>query len=145
MPDVDELLRADGAAWRGEIDAQRQPVQGGLVGPSGLARRNMWRAPLAAALLTVVVAAAISYFATRGGTGKQSLPALPVLPTTGARVDRLNAASRAEIEVAQQRAKPVPRTNAGPGGDNRSMPWQFLALLDHGRTILLTYAIGSPC
>jgi hypothetical protein len=143
MLDLEQLLRADGAAWRSEVDAQQSSMTGGFT---FLPRQQKaWRAPLVAALITVVLAVAIAYLATAGGAGKRSLPALPVLPTTGVRVDQLNPASPTEIANARQHAAPVHKTHSAPGGDVRSMPWRFIALLDHGRTILVTYAIGSPC
>jgi hypothetical protein len=39
----------------------------------------------------------------------------------------------------------VRRTQAEPGEFNLSMPWRFLALLDQGRTILVSYTLGTPC
>lgn len=142
MPDLEELLRADGAAWRAETDAHRPSALAELANPGRPAGRVRWRAPLAAAVITVLIAGTISYLATHGGT---NLPILPALPTAGMRIDPLKPATAAEVAVARQQSRPVHRTDAVPGGDNVSEPWQFVALLNHGRTILVTYEIGDSC
>jgi hypothetical protein len=68
---------------------------------------------------------------------------LPILPTAGTTVDPLKPASH--LAATLERARPVHVTNAEPGGPIVSMPWHFLALLDGGRTILISYDIGDSC
>lgn len=145
MPDLDELLRADGATWRGEIDALGQPAPDGLVAIGRSARHVRWRAPLAAALVTLLLATTIGYYAIRDGSAGRSLPALPVLPTAGLRVDPLKPVPASQVAYARRYARPVHRTEALSGGEIHSMHWTFLALLDGGRTVLVGYTIGDSC
>jgi hypothetical protein len=147
MPDLHELLREDGASWRSEIDAHRPPPT--AVGDSSARRRparlTRWRAPLAAAVAAALVAVGVSYLAIRVGESGTHEPALPVLSTSGTTIDPLKPAPAAQEADARGRARAVHLTNAERGAFNFSMPWRFLALLDHGRNILVSYTLGDPC
>lgn len=146
MPDLDELLRADAATWRMEVDALRPEEGSDGLASGGRPRRVMqWCAPLAAATLILLVAAGIGYLASRGDHSGTREPALPVLSTSGTRVDSLKPVAPARVAAASKRARPVHVTDAKRGGWNDSMRWSFLALLDNGRTILVSYVRGDPC
>jgi hypothetical protein len=145
MADLDELLREDGAAWRSEVDAQRSLGAFRDAGHAGRRRRvRRSRAPVVAALTTVILAIGIAYVSTRGD-GNTRNTALPTLSTSGTTRDRLRPVPSSEITAAKKRAQAIPTTSATRGAMLLSMHWQFVALLDGGRTILVSYAAGDGC
>ena len=150
--DADLLLRADATIWRAEIDATRPEVTARHLPTTDRTRAGRrWQPPVAAAIAVLIVAAAATFLAAPPHSATSFLAAprhsatSNVLATAGTTADPLTPASPADIAVALKGAVPVRLSTRSVGGKIVSMHWQFLALLDAGRTILVTYLVGDPC
>jgi hypothetical protein len=143
MNKIESKLRADGAAWRRDVQAIDAPSE--LTSPKK-SRAKQWMTPIAAAVVFVTVALVSVMIADRGQThgphqgagGATSSPttSLPSGALSGS-VDPLSPTP------APTRADPLRRfTSAGAVGMT-SVPWRFAGVSADGRVVTLTWVTGG--
>ena len=130
MPDLDDLLRADGARWRDEVD--RRTAESGLPAlappaesrPTVIDRFRAHRSPrtsllLSAAAITVaalVIGGGIVLAAESGGDHQRALPALTATPTGPATSSAPTSPSASPSARKHHTSPAARRSTSGRGG-----------------------------
>lgn len=64
---------------------------------------------------------------------------------SGASADPFTQSAPFLVAYAQQHAEPLALTDVPPGGAVASQRWSFVKLLNDGRTVLVSYQLGTSC